>query len=310
MGTEVNGTPDTLGERNLTTLHAIGQSLALGPMFSVGIVLGSVSAGSGWNATLSVLIAGLGVLAIGYAVTVFARRYSGAGAVYEYLTHGAHPALGIYAAGVFFIGSLFLGGGGIFLGLGILSNGFWTAHIADSAPAWWVFALIFLAITLVLNYIGVRIAIGAMLTLSAISFIPMLLLGVVMVVKGGADGNTLSRSSTRARHRSRPRSTACCSRSCSSSASRLRRRSARRAATRSGRFRVPCSAPSRHPRRSSSSWPTRSRSASDARRSRRAHGPIRPCSTSSRRTTSARGSRRSSTSSSSSTPSGSRSRSA
>ena len=45
MGTEVTGTPDTLGERKLTTLHAIGQSLALGPMFSVGIVLGSVSVG-------------------------------------------------------------------------------------------------------------------------------------------------------------------------------------------------------------------------------------------------------------------------
>src|ERR1700712_5689800 len=154
MGTEVAGTPDTLGERNLTTLHAIGQSLALGPMFSVGIVLGSVSAGSGWNATLSVLIAGLGVMAIGYAVTVFARRFSGAGAVYEYLTHGAHPALGIYAAGVFFIGSLFLGGGGIYLGLGILSNGFWTAHISDSAPAWWVFGLVFLAVTVVLHYLG------------------------------------------------------------------------------------------------------------------------------------------------------------
>ena len=191
MGTEVTGTPDTLGERKLTTLHAIGQSLALGPMFSVGLVLGGVSIGAHWNATLSVLIAGLGVLAIGYAVTVFARRYSGAGAVYEYLTHGAHPALGIYAAGVFFIGSLFLGGGGIYLGLGILSNGFWTAHISDSAPAWWVFALIFLAVTLVLNYIGVRVAIGAMLMMSAISFVPMLLLGVVMVVKGGADGNTL-----------------------------------------------------------------------------------------------------------------------
>src|SRR5471030_411732 len=79
MGTEVAGAPDTLGERKLTTLHAIGQSLALGPMFSVGIVLGSVSTGAHWNATLSVLIAGLGVLAIGFAVTVFARRYAGAG---------------------------------------------------------------------------------------------------------------------------------------------------------------------------------------------------------------------------------------
>jgi amino acid transporter len=191
MGTEVAGAPDTLGERKLTTLHAIGQSLALGPMFSVGIVLGSVSTGAHWNATLSVLIAGLGVLAIGFAVTVFARRYAGAGAVYEYLTNGAHPALGIFAAGVFFIGALFLGGGGIYLGLGILANGFWVEHISSSAPDWWIFALIFLAAALVLNYIGVRVAIGAMLTMSAISFVPMLFLGIAMVVQGGAGGNTL-----------------------------------------------------------------------------------------------------------------------
>jgi amino acid transporter len=191
MSTEVAGGPDTLGERKLTTLHAIGQSLALGPMFSVGIVLGSVSTGARWNATLSVLIAGLGVLAIGYAVAIFARRYAGAGAVYEYLTNGAHPAVGIFAAGVFFIGAIFLGGGGIYLGLGILTNGFWVEHISSSAPDWWIFALIFLGVTLVLNYIGVRVAIGAMLTMSAISFIPMLFLGIVMVVKGGAGGNTL-----------------------------------------------------------------------------------------------------------------------
>jgi amino acid transporter len=191
MGTEVTGSPDTLGERKLTTLHAIGQSLALGPMFSVGIVLGSVSLGAHWNATLSVLIAGLGVLAIGYSVAIFARRYSGAGAVYEFLTHGANPAVGIFTAGVFFVGSLFLGGGGIYLGLGILTHDFWAAHISDSAPAWWLIALVFLAVTLALNYIGVRVAISAMLTLSAVSFVPMLLLGIVMVVKGGNGGNTL-----------------------------------------------------------------------------------------------------------------------
>ena len=161
-------------------------------MFSVGIVLGSVSTGAGWNATLSVLIAGLGVLAIGYAVAIFARRFSGAGAVYEYLTHGAHPAVGIFAAGIFFVGSLFLGGGGIYLGLGILGNSFWVEHISSSAPSWWLIALVFLAVTLVLNYIGVRIAIGAMLTMSAISFVPMLFLGIVMVAKGGDGGNTLS----------------------------------------------------------------------------------------------------------------------
>ena len=43
--------------------------------------------------------------------------------MYEYLTHGAHPSVGVFTAGLFFVGTLFLGGGGIYLGLGILTQG-------------------------------------------------------------------------------------------------------------------------------------------------------------------------------------------
>jgi amino acid transporter len=166
-------------------------------MFSVALVLGGVSRpdiGAGWNATLAVLVAGLGVLAIAYSLSLFARKFAGAGAVYEYLTHGAHPSVGIFTAGIFFVGTLFLGGGGIYLGLGILTNGFWAAHITDasSAPAWWVLGLVAIGIVLVLNYLGVRIAIRAMLTFAAISFIPMLLLALIIIAKGGAHGNTLT----------------------------------------------------------------------------------------------------------------------
>ena len=84
----------SLGQKNLSTIHAVAQSLAIGPMFSTALILGLVSnpgTGAAWNATLAILIAGLGVLAIGYAVVLYARRFAGAGAVYEYLTHGAHP---------------------------------------------------------------------------------------------------------------------------------------------------------------------------------------------------------------------------
>ncbi len=45
---------------------------------------------------------------------------------------------------------------------------------------------------LVLNYLGVRIAVRAMLTFAAVSFIPMLILAVVIVAKGGDSGITLS----------------------------------------------------------------------------------------------------------------------
>ena len=73
-----------LGERNLSTIHAIAQALAIGPMFSVALVLSGVSnpgTGAGAKAALAVLIAGVGVLALGVALTLYAKRYAGAGAV-------------------------------------------------------------------------------------------------------------------------------------------------------------------------------------------------------------------------------------
>jgi amino acid transporter len=183
-----------LGERRLGTIHAVAQALAIGPMFSTALVLGGVSnpaTDSGFNSALAVLVAGLGVLAIAYTLAIFARRYASAGAVavYEYLTHGAHPAVGVFTAGLVFVGTLFLGGGGIYLGLGILSRNLWISH---SAPAWYVFALIALGIVLVLNYLGIRIAIRAMLTFAAISFVPMLVLGLVISAKGGEGGSTIA----------------------------------------------------------------------------------------------------------------------
>jgi amino acid transporter len=191
-----SGAPDgTLGKKNLTTMHAVAQALAIGPMFSVALILGGVSRpdiGAGWNAALAVLFAGLGVVAIAYTISLYARKYAGAGAVYEYLTHGAHPWVGVFTAGFFFVGALFLGGGGIYLGLGILTDGFWTTHISDSGPAWWVWGAIALGIVLVLNYFGVRLAIRAMLTFAAVSFIPMVILAFVIIAKGGENGNTLT----------------------------------------------------------------------------------------------------------------------
>ena len=186
-----------LGGRRLGTMAAVAQALAIGPMFSTALVLSLVSNpvnGSTFNTALSVLVAGLGVLAIAYAIALFARKYQGAGAIYEYLTHGAHPAVGVFFAGVFFVGTLFLGGGGIYLGLGILTQGFWAQHmdwLTTTLPAWWVFALFFLVLVLILNYVGIRLAIGLMLSFAAISFTVMTILALAIIFQGGENGNTL-----------------------------------------------------------------------------------------------------------------------
>ena len=197
MASDAPAAQAQLGEKNLSTIHAVAQALAIGPMFSTAIVLGLVSSpatGAAWNTPLAVLLAGLGVLSIGYVVALYARRFAGAGAVYEYLTHGAQPERRHLHR------RLVLRRNAVprrrrhlprprHPGERVLGP-----HVGDAsnAPAWWVFGTLALVIVLVMNYLGVRLALRAMLTFAACSFIPMLFLAVVIIAKGGDSGNSLT----------------------------------------------------------------------------------------------------------------------
>jgi len=92
---------------------------------------------------------------------------------------------------VYLLGTLFLGAGGIYIGLGFLVQGFFQSHIHTSIP-WWVGGAAGLAIAFTLNHFGVRIAIRGVLILATLSSIPFLILGTVIIPKGGVGGNTLS----------------------------------------------------------------------------------------------------------------------
>ena len=103
-------------------------------MFSAGLLTGLVASVAGFNSPLSVLFGSIGALCLGYVVSVFARRYSGAGAVYEYLVHGPHPGVGVFCAGLYGLGVLFLGGGGVFIANGFLADNFFSS-LADRIRA-------------------------------------------------------------------------------------------------------------------------------------------------------------------------------
>jgi amino acid transporter len=182
--------PGQLGERKLTTLHAIGQSLAIGPMFSGGLLTGLVAAFAGFSTPLSVLLGTIGAVCLGYVISLFARRYSGAGAMYEYLVHGAHPGIGVFGAGIYGVGVLFLGGGGVFIANGFLAQTFLAdIHISIT---WWILGIVVLLIAVGLNHVGVRVAVQGVLALAAISMIPFLILAITIIAKGGNGGNTLA----------------------------------------------------------------------------------------------------------------------
>src|SRR5436305_3019183 len=180
-----------LGERRLTSIHAIGQSLAIGPMFSAGLLTGLVAGVAGFSSPLAVLLGAIGALCLAYVVSVYARRYSGAGAIDEYLVHGAHPSVGVFGAGLYGLGVLFLGGGGVFISNGFLAESFFSTHLSIHIT-WWIWGFVALAIAVGLNHLGVRLAIRGVLTLAAVSLIPFLILAISIIAPGGDAGNTLS----------------------------------------------------------------------------------------------------------------------
>lgn len=189
-------TTGQLGERNLSVIHAIGQSLAIGPIFSAAVISSLVAGVAGFGSPLSVLLGSLGTMALGYVVTLYARRYAGAGAIYEYLSRGLSPVFGTFAAGLYFIGSLFLGAGGIYIFIGILTQSFFQTHLNHTSIAWWIGGIVVLVLVAVMNYFGVRIAISSVLALAGVAAIPLLFVSIVIIAKGGANGNTLSAFTT------------------------------------------------------------------------------------------------------------------
>ena len=180
----------SLGPRRLTTIHAVGQALGIGPIFSAGAVTGLVAAVAGWNTPLSILLGSIGALGIAYVVSLYARRYIGAGAMYEYLARAVNNSFGIFSGGTYLVGVLMLGSGGIYLGLCFLVRAS-AAHLHANIP-WWAGGLAGLVIAITLNYLGVRLAVRGVLTLCGLSAIPFLILSVVIIAKGGQSGNTLS----------------------------------------------------------------------------------------------------------------------
>ena len=126
-----------LGEKRLTTVHAIGQALAIGPIFSVGLVSGLVANVAGYSTPASIVLGSIGSIGLAYVIAIYARRYAGAGAIFEYLSQAVHNSFGIFSGSVYLLGTLFLGAGGIYIGLGFLVQGFFLSHLHTSIP-WWV----------------------------------------------------------------------------------------------------------------------------------------------------------------------------
>lgn len=178
-----------LGPPVLSTVDAIAQSLAIGPVFSAIFLAALIAREAGSSAPLATMVGAFGAICVGWVIVLFARRFHGAGAIYEYIRRSTNPTFGLLSAGIYFIGTLFLGGAGILLAIGVVAAGFF-GRLGIILP-WWLWAIVAAAGVFAVNHLGVRATTRTQLVLTLAGVLPLLLLSGAILVKGGVHGNTL-----------------------------------------------------------------------------------------------------------------------
>ena len=184
---------ERLGPKRLRLPDVIAQSVGfIGPVFSsafvIPLVVGVISAtgkGGGVASPLSVIIAAIGIFAIGWIVSSYAKQVHAAGSLYDYVTRGLGDRMGA-AAGTLYYGGVLV----LLIGLLLLIGGYIQSTLAaefsvNPLPSW-VWTLILIAIIAAIMYFGVRLSTRSQLTLALVSMIVVLIFFISVIVKLGS----------------------------------------------------------------------------------------------------------------------------
>jgi amino acid transporter len=184
---------------SLTLVDAIAQSVGvIGPVFSIAFLvpllvgLNASGSGAGGAAPLSVAIAAIGVLGLGWIVSEYTKRIQAAGSLYDYVTDGLGRRVGAAAGMLYYAGILALGAGILVMIGGTVHDTLQAEFGVTPLPeaGWDILLLAGLATVLCL---GVALSIRAQLVLALVSFAVVLAFSVVVIAKVGA-GNDIARA--------------------------------------------------------------------------------------------------------------------
>ena len=181
---------NTLQKSTLRTGDAIAQSVALLALV-MGVALStSLAATTAGAATpLAFIVAGLGSLCLGYVFIRFTRRMASVGGVYTYISQGLGPSAGFIGgwmyAGAFAVGIAFT----MAIASVYLSTVLSTFHIAFG---WLRVYAVLLVLLFAFGFFSIRISTRTQLVLAALGVISVLVLTVMILVKGGAAGLSLT----------------------------------------------------------------------------------------------------------------------
>ena len=186
-------TYERLGPKRLRLPDVIAQSVGfIGPVFSsafvIPLVVGVISAtgkGGGVASPLSVIIAAIGIFAIGWIVSSYAKQIHAAGSLYDYVTRGLGDRVGA-AAGMLYYGGVLV----LLIGLLLLIGGYIQSTLVaefkvNPLPSW-AWTLLLIALIGAIIYFGVRISTRSQLTLALVSMVAVVIFFISVIVKLGS----------------------------------------------------------------------------------------------------------------------------
>ena len=184
---------ERLGAKLLSLPDVIAQSVGfMGPVFSsafvIPLVVGVISAsgkGGGVASPLSVLIAAVGVFALGWIVSRYVREIHAAGSLYDYVTRGLGERVGTAAGWLYYGGVTVLMTGLLLLIGGYLEGTIQSEFKVDPLPSW-AWTVLLIALIAGILYFGVRISTRSQLALALISMLVVGVFFIVVIVKLGS----------------------------------------------------------------------------------------------------------------------------
>src|SRR5262245_18974578 len=168
----------------------------MGPVFSAAFIIPLIigfnvaARGAGASAPLAVLIAAVGVFALGWIVAQYAKRIHAAGSLYDYVSQGLGKTVGAASGWLYYGGTIILTTGlGVLLG-GYVHDKLWpTLFNGDPPLPSWLWDAIFAIGLFAVLFFGVKISTRVQLTLALLSIAVVLIFFLTVIVDLGGDND-------------------------------------------------------------------------------------------------------------------------
>jgi amino acid transporter len=167
---------ERLGVRRLKLYDVVAQSVGLiGPVFSAAFLIpliagfGASGKGAGIATPFAVIVAAIGVLALGWIVAQYAKRIHAAGSLYDYVTMGLGTRIGGWTGLIYYGGTLLLSSAIAVLVGWLFSEGVLGVFGIDPGVPVWIWSLVYVALVFFVLAGGVQISTRLQLVLALVS---------------------------------------------------------------------------------------------------------------------------------------------